>query len=492
MPTVSPAATRTRLERRTLAVPASEIFPLAVAALTVAAFVWRLSQIHQSLVGDELLAFGDIHGHSLASVISTVQHNVESSPPLFFILAWASAKLGDPTVWLRLPSVVLGTATVPVVYLIGRETVGRMAGLIGAAILALGPFALYFGVEGRPYATLGFFVALSTLALLRALATRSAWWWLLYSLSAAAAAYTHYTCVFVLAVQAAWSLWARRDRLREPLLANALIVLLYLPWLPHVKGSELSVYSSLWPLRAGTVLGDLLRALMGQNQTPLTGIPTVEGVVMIGVCALGGLVALAGGWWRARNRGEPWQPPGGLALLVTLAAATPVGLLLYSLLVTDLWLPRSLYSSLPAAVLVLGALVASLPRRLSVLAAVVVIATLVAASIRSVSLQYSRPPYRDVATYLDRVARPRDPVILVSLLGNTAIPVEWHKPHRTLSFILFWRNVPPGRHAYLVMDVKLARYFKLGAMKTPGVRLVGIKHYGGWSPTEVLDYYRPG
>ena len=78
----------------------------AVALLTAIAFALRLSQIHQSLYGDEVFTYQDIHGRVFGAVLTTVHTGGETSPPSFFLLAWLTAKLGDPTVWLRLPSVV--------------------------------------------------------------------------------------------------------------------------------------------------------------------------------------------------------------------------------------------------------------------------------------------------------------------------------------------------------------------------------------------------
>ena len=241
---------------------------VAVALLTAIAFALRLSQIHQSLYGDEVFTYQDIHGRGFGAVLTTVHTGGENSPPLFFLLAWLTAKLGNPTVWLRLPSVVLGAATVPLVYAIGRETVGRMAALIGAAFFTTSSFTVYYGTEARPYATVTFFVALSTLALLRAVATREPRWWILYVVAAGAAAYTHYTSIFVLVVQAAWSIWRCRDRVRQPLVATGVAVLVYLPWLPHLRGKELGVIGGLYPLTAGHVIKDSVRSWRGTRSPP--------------------------------------------------------------------------------------------------------------------------------------------------------------------------------------------------------------------------------
>jgi uncharacterized membrane protein len=483
----------------TLAPPASYRFPataaqsrqlelIAVGLLTVIAFALRFSQIHQSLLGDEVFTYHDVVGRSFGSVLTTVHAGGENSPPLFFVLAWASAKLGDPTVWIRLPSVLLGAATVPGVFALGRATVGRAAGLVGAAIMAASPFTLFYGVEARPYAAMAFFVVLSTLALLRAISTRSRWWWALYAAAAAAAAYTHYTCVFVVAVQAVWSLWVCRDRIRAPLIANALIVILYLPWLPHVRGKSLSVIGRLEPLTAHNVIIDLPRGVAGYPYASLRAIPTYLGLVAIGACVLLGLVRLARDRSATRTGGPLRR---GLGLLTALALATPIGVLLYSLLGTDLWLARGLYASVPAAALVIGALLVRLPRPLAAMTIVVVLVTLIAGSVRATSHTYVRQPFRAVAAYLDRTAGPGDPIIYASIVGEPAISVQLHRQHPVITvadLVHPSAPIPPNARVYYVLDDTLAARLKITSVRLPGLQLVASKHYSGIFPTDLLTF----
>ncbi len=68
---------------------------------------------------------------------------------------------------------------------------------------------VYYSAEARAYGLMMAFVLGSTLSLLLALDTGRRRWWVLYALCSCAAFYSHYTCVFVLAVQLAWVLWAR-------------------------------------------------------------------------------------------------------------------------------------------------------------------------------------------------------------------------------------------------------------------------------------------
>jgi len=462
---------------------------LAVGLLMLVAFRLRVSQLQQTLIGDEVSTYQDIVGHSFGSVLSTVHTGAENSPPLFFLLAWFGAKLGDATVWIRVPSLLAGTAAVPVVYAIGRETMGRVGGLIAAAIMALTPFAVYYGIEARPYATMSFFVAVSTWALLRAVRADGVRWWVLYTLSATAAAYCHYTSVFVLGVQAIWSLWACRGRFRTALMANVLVLVLYSPWLPHLRGKGLSVIGTLYPLGFHRVLTDLFRPFPGHPGAPLSAIPTVAGLLVIGAGALGGVVAII--LRRRRTLPDEGWLPSRFALLVALSAATPIGLLLYSLTVTDLWLPRGLSASLPATALVLGGLLAALPRPLSVLATAALVITLVAGTLRSFDALYARGPFRTMASYLDRVAPRRDPVTIVSYVGAPALGVELRQPHVILNSISrMWTLTPPGGNAYVVLDDAFATQYKIVAFRRPGFQLVARKHYRGNFPTELLTYRR--
>ena len=471
---------------------------IAVAALTLAAFALRLSQIHQSLFGDELWTYQQVTRPTLAGVLHAIRPPAENAPPLFFLLAWLSAKLGDPTVLIRLPSLILGVATLPVVYALGRETVGRTAGLIAAAVLAASPFSIYYGLEARPYATTAFFVALSTFAVVKATRSGALRWWALYGLSAAAAAYSHYTAIFALAVQAAWSLWTSRDDgLKRSLIANACVVALYLPWLPHVSSRGLSIIGGLESMTVHNVLVDLARVIPGYPYASLHAIPTLPGLAVVGACAVAGIVALvkpAAG----RLRGSPTDgrgQVGELGLICALAAATPVGVGLYSLLGTDIWDARDLYASVPAFALVLGAALAALTFRLRLLAVALVLATLLAATVRAVGPSYARPPFRAAASYLDRVAGASDPIILYPsfLRLDDVIPIEFRRRHVVVEGVPGrWPTTPPAGSAFVVFDDRTETALRIPVPRPRGYVVTARRQYGGLVPFTLLIYRRVG
>jgi hypothetical protein len=209
-----------------------------VGVLTALALAVRLAGIDESLFGDELFTMHVTAPDTPGGVLREVRApDTEVSPPLFFLLSWAARRLGDPDyTWVRAPSLLLGTATVPLVYALGVRTVGRRAALVGAALMALLPFGIFYSTEARPYATLAFLLTLSTLALTVAVRTGRRKWWLLYALAAVAALYAHYTGIFVVGAQALWALLVYRERRRELVLATGVAAIAYLPWLPYLSG----------------------------------------------------------------------------------------------------------------------------------------------------------------------------------------------------------------------------------------------------------------
>ena len=134
----------------------------------------------------------------------------------------------------RLPSLLAGTATIPLVFLVGDRTVGRRAALVAAALVALSPFMTYYSAEARGYQVMIFCALVSTLALLFLAEGRSRRWWVVYALAAASAMYTHYTAAFWLLAAFGWLVWARPDLRRDALIANVGAAILFAPWISGV------------------------------------------------------------------------------------------------------------------------------------------------------------------------------------------------------------------------------------------------------------------
>jgi hypothetical protein len=327
---------------------------------------------------------------------------------------------------------------------------------------------------------MAFFVVLSSVAIIRAVRSGSAGWWALYALAAAGAIYSGYTAIFPLGVQVAWSLWSCRDRLVRPVLANAAVAVVYVPWLPHVSSKSLAIIGALEPFDLHSVLDDLLKLTVGYPYASVRAIPTIAGLVLIGGCVLAGAVAR-----------RLVRPRGDLRLVAALALAAPVGVAVYSMLSTDIWDARDLYSSLPAAMLVLGTLVTSVPFSVRFVAAAAVLGTLTFGTVRALSPSYARPPYRSAAAYLNRVAGPREPIIIYpSLLSlNNDIEPELHRGHLVIHGMpKRWPQTIAGGAAYVILDDRLDRVLKIQFPRPPRYQLVARRSYGGLWPFTLLRY----
>src|SRR5690348_16243096 len=139
--------------------------------------------------------------HELWTVVPTY----ETHPPFYYSLLklWRLA-FGGGAVALRLPSVILGAATVPIVMLAAREIerlrpTGRPLLLMGVAgfLAACGPTLVEHGQEARPYAPMAFAYAIAILGVLRLLGDfaegKSGSWrnWLLLALGSELTLWSH-------------------------------------------------------------------------------------------------------------------------------------------------------------------------------------------------------------------------------------------------------------------------------------------------------------
>jgi Dolichyl-phosphate-mannose-protein mannosyltransferase len=381
-----------------------------VAGLTLAGLALRAAGLDEAIYGDELFTHEVSTRSGLDDVISGVASDLEISPPLYHVMAWATGKLGDPEVSLRVPVLLAGAATIPVVYSLGLRTVGRGAALAGAALLALSPFAVFYAAEARAYSLAMLCVALSTLALLAALRSRRRLHWGLFALAAWAAVFSHYTAVFPLAAQAGWAVWAHRDRVRELALAHAVALALFLPWLPEFlddrdAGFQTAI-ETFWPLTASFFFRSLAGWVVGN---PYLGLTTIPGTAALVLAGGGLLVGLAG----ARRAVEALRRPEVL-LIVVVALAAPLGGLLYSLVFPSVFVPRTLIPSLPALCLALGLLLTSAPRQLAAAAIALVLAGFALGTVRLLAWN-PKPPFGEAAAHIGDRTAPRDPILEIVL-----------------------------------------------------------------------------
>jgi mannosyltransferase len=136
----------------------------------------------------------------------------ESSPPLYYVLAWGWAQIFGSGEWgLRSLSALFGTAAIPIVYFAALTIGSRRGAAIAAFLLAANPLLVWYSQEARTYALLVFLSALSFLAFTRALrgGGRSLIWW---AATASLALAAHYFAIFIVVPEAAWLLFSLGTR----------------------------------------------------------------------------------------------------------------------------------------------------------------------------------------------------------------------------------------------------------------------------------------
>jgi hypothetical protein len=414
-----------------------------------------------------------------------------------------SGKLGDPTVWIRLPSVLAGAAAVPTLYLLGTKLDRRPAGLIAAALIAVLPFAVFYGSEARAYGLLLFLLPLSTLALLRALEEGRPLWWAVYWLVASLAIYTQYIAGLVVALQAVWALIAWREEWRGILAVNAAVLLTLAPWFGRIDNNTdlLEPIRSLHPLTAGHIPTDPLRVAFGN---PFVGATEVPGLIsLLMVIAAAGIAAVAFIVTRVRrpqageqvtaafqrSRDEIW-------LLVLLVVGPPVLTLLYSLVGNSIYIARNLISILPYLCVLAAVLIAALPRRAMLAVATLTVLAALLASVRML-VDYARPDLRAAAEMIETHAAPGTQVVEPRFL-STADPLKedlaiYLDDRYPLSHDLNdLEKVSRGADVWAVVPNPALRGAVDAAAKKAGAKPVDAHTIQGLADVYVADYRRTG
>jgi 4-amino-4-deoxy-L-arabinose transferase-like glycosyltransferase len=387
-------------------------------AILLAAAALRFATLGtQSLWADEGFT-AKIAGHALGTAASQVP-KTESTPPLYYALAWIWAHLfGSSAYALRSLSALLGCITVVAVHWVGLAIGTRRVALAAAALTAVSPIMVWYSQEARAYAL---FVLLTTLALgffLRALRQYRRAWIVGWAACSAAALATHYFAIFPLAVEAAWLLLRLRHR-RELLVVLALPALVGAALLPLVIYQHAHVPR---PWTSSFTVADQARAIAQSFLVGITWTSIIHraGVATLAVLAAAALVALV-------RRANPRQRRAGgqLALLFVLTVGLPV---IVSLLGTNYLAPRNVLYAWPVLALLVslgachqgagriasGALLAGLAISLAIVIAV------------DAAPRLQRDNWRDLLAPL-RSGSPGRAVVLLDGFQNTPV-VEYYLP----------------------------------------------------------------
>jgi hypothetical protein len=386
----------------------------AIVAITALAALLRFATLDvQSFWFDEAVTVG-LLDRDFGDMLGELPDS-ESTPPLYYVLAWLWAKVfGLGEVGLRSFSALLGTAVVPVAWLTARELVSRRAALAVAALAAVNPLLVWYSQEARSYALLLLLGTLSLWLCARLLerhSGRDAALWALVSVLAVA---THYFAAFAIAAEAA-VLLARAPGRRSLLPAIGAVGLLGACLLPLAAAQESAGYAS---FISGEPLGDRIakvgKQILLSYDSPAEAVSTA---LAMAAALAGAAVALV--------RPDPGERRG-----IEAAGAIGVACLVLPLLAAlagkDYLLTRNVILAwVPLAILVAAGLTAMRAGRAG-LAGLALLGTLMLVSTVGVPLDrgWQRENWRGAA---EAIGKPRPRAIVVSQ-ARLAVPLRVYRP----------------------------------------------------------------
>jgi uncharacterized membrane protein len=257
----------------------------------------------------------------LSEVTNVLKRNVQM--PLFFYLMHYWLKLTGTGEWsLRLPSVVLGSLCVLMIFVLGKELFSGMVGLVAALFMALMPQQIYFSQQARPYPLLMLTVLIATYGLVLAQkhpdATQPR---MLFMIASVLGFYTHYVFVFC-AIAHTMYIWVisplGKRNWRAWLVTFAGVGIALLPWVALVSLNQRKTSSEIvaWA-QADATAGSVTRLalnnflfLISVPEVPLGWLSVILAVALLFV----GLITLR-------------QRPSTLGLLGLLVAMPLMGII---------------------------------------------------------------------------------------------------------------------------------------------------------------------
>lgn len=150
----------------------------ALAATTVLAALLRVVHLDSSLWLDEISTLLIYQGAPASRVLGGYNSNNHLLNTLLVKLA--AARLGEAEWVVRLPAVLFGTATVPAVFWVARQALGRPASLAAALLLAVSSHHVFFSQNARGYSAYLLFSLLASGLLVKALREDRLAAWTLY------------------------------------------------------------------------------------------------------------------------------------------------------------------------------------------------------------------------------------------------------------------------------------------------------------------------
>ena len=160
----------------------------------------------------------------------------DNHPPVYYSLLHLWISLYQSDFYIRLLSALFGVGTCVIVYFIGKQYVNEEFGLLSGVLTALSRPQVWASQEARNFIFVCFFIMASIYFFNRILSgNRKALVWIGYILSTSLSIYTFYYAFFVIFAENIFFLIKtiqKKIRLKEWIMSQIIIVILFLPWIP--------------------------------------------------------------------------------------------------------------------------------------------------------------------------------------------------------------------------------------------------------------------
>jgi 4-amino-4-deoxy-L-arabinose transferase-like glycosyltransferase len=409
-----------------------------VAAFTVAAAALRFTLLsQQGFWFDEANTAALVH-YSPGVMFTLIKH-YESTPPLYYCVAWVWARVfGYGEAGLRSLSALAGVLVVPVAYGAAAKLVSRRAGVIAAALTAFSPLLFWYAQEARAYEVAVLLSGISLLCFAFALDRGTARWLALWAVMSWLALCSEYYAVLIVVPEALWLLYRHRGTaaLRRTVIASAFLALFALPLLWFaIEQNKTGHASWIAPIPLGPRLDQVIPQFTVGLQLPLQAVLTRVGEA----AALVGVVLIFTHTDRFERRGA--LIAGSIAL-----GGFVINLLLIAGGIDDLITRNILSLWMPAAVAVAGGFAAVRARRLGLACAVVLCAIGLTNRIAvATTYNFQKPDWHVVARVLGPRPAPGVARIIIEQRYSDGLPLTLYMPG-----LKFWHKVYMGKPSHLV------------------------------------------
>jgi mannosyltransferase len=286
----------------------------------------------------------------------------DTHPPLYYALVHSWLRFGHTEYWLRLLSVIPAVATIPVIYSLGKKMFGTSAGLLAATFMALLGFHIDHSQQARMYTFFVLFYACTMWALITIAREGRERHWVSYVIAASLLAYSQgigilyvamIAVLFPIVLPQPWrvSVWFRF------FLANAIVILLYFPWLMLLTRDQFRVGFISWVSRPDWFSIPATLFSFISIYIPFTSIPHFRrGILLLRAVAVAVTItpALSLIWFAVRgtfSNGKRWA----MLTAVSSLALPLLTVYLLSIFITPLYIDRVLLPATVGFVLILGA-----------------------------------------------------------------------------------------------------------------------------------------